>query len=51
MKDLILANAKAIVAFVSALVVAVFGFEVPVDVQLAITSLVVAVLVWATPNK
>ena len=51
MKDLILANAKAIVAFVSALVVAVFGFEVPVDVQLAVGALLIALVTWYTPNS
>ena len=51
MKNLLLANAKAIVAFVAALLTAVFGFDVPVDVQLAVTSLLVAITVWLVPNK
>jgi hypothetical protein len=51
MKDLILANAKAIVAFIATLLTAVFGFDVPVDVQLAVTSLLVALVIWLVPNK
>ena len=48
---LVKANAKAIVAFISALVVAVFGFEVPLDVQLAVGALLVALVTWLVPNK
>jgi hypothetical protein len=51
MKDLLLANAKAIVAFVAAVCVAVFGFDVPLDVQVAVTSLLVAFVTWLVPNK
>ena len=51
MKDLILANAKAIVAFVATVLVSVFGLDVPIDVQLAVTALLVAVVTWLVPNK
>ena len=49
-KNLVLQNAKAIVAFVSALLVQLFGVNLPEEVQLAVTSLLVAVIVWLMPN-
>lgn len=49
-KTLVLGNAKAIVAFVSALLVQLFGVNLPEEVQLAVTSLLVAVIVWLVPN-
>lgn len=49
-KNLVLQNAKAIVAFVSALLVQLFGVNLPEEVQLAVTSLLVAVIVWLVPN-
>ena len=49
-KTLVLQNAKAIVAFVSALLVQLFGVNLPEEVQLAVTSLLVAVIVWLVPN-
>lgn len=50
-KNLILQNAKAIVAFVAAVVVQVFGVNLPEEVQVAIAGLLVAVAVWLVPNK
>lgn len=54
-KQLIQANAKAIAAFVTSLVVALVlkatGVELPADVQVAIGSLVIAFAVWFTSNK
>lgn len=49
-KTLVLQNAKAIVAFVSALLLQFVGAELPAEVQLALTSLLVAVVVWLVPN-
>ena len=49
-KNLVLQNAKAIVAFVSALLVQLFGVNLPEEVQLAVTSLLIAVIVWLVPN-
>jgi uncharacterized membrane protein len=49
-KNLVLQNAKAIVAFLSALLVQLFGVNLPEEVQLAVTSLLVAVIVWLVPN-
>ena len=55
MKDLvktfILANAKAIVAFIAAVVVQVFGVSLPEEVQVAVAALLVALIVWLVPNK
>jgi hypothetical protein len=48
---LVRANAKAIVAFVATALVATVGLDVPVDVQLAVSGLVVAVVTWFVPNK
>lgn len=49
--NLVLGNAKAIVAFLSAVVFQFAGADLPEDVQLALTSLLVAVVVWLVPNK
>lgn len=51
MIDLVKRNAKAIVAFVATFLAGHFGLDVPIDVQLAVASLVVAVLTWLFPNK
>lgn len=55
MKDLvktfILANAKAIVAFIAAVLVQVFGVDLPEEVQVSVAALLVAVVVWLVPNK
>lgn len=50
-KNLILGNAKAIVAFVAAIVVQVFGVNLPEEVQVAVAGLLVALVVWLVPNK
>jgi len=49
-KTLVLGNAKAIVAFLSAVLFQFAGTNLPDEVQLALTSLLVAVVVWLVPN-
>jgi hypothetical protein len=44
-------NAKAIVAFLATALAATVGFDVPMDVQVAVTSLIVAFATWLIPNK
>lgn len=51
LKTFVLTNAKAIVAFVAAVVVQVFGVSLPEEVQVSIAALVVALVVWLVPNK
>lgn len=51
MTDLVKKNAKAIIAFVATFLAAKFGLNVPVDVQLALASLLVALLTWLVPNR
>ena len=48
--SLIKVNAKAIVAFIATFLVATVGLEVPADVQVALASLVVALIAWLVPN-
>jgi threonine/homoserine/homoserine lactone efflux protein len=50
-KSLVLQNAKAIVAFVSALVFQLVGTALPEEVQVAIVGLLVALIVWLVPNE
>lgn len=49
--DLVRVNAKAIVAALASVVLAVFGFDIPVDVQLAVATILVFFLTWLVPNK
>lgn len=51
MKDLILQNAKALVALVCTILYSQLGLDVPLDVQTAVTALFVALAVWLCPNK
>lgn len=50
MKNLLLPNLKAIVAFVISLV-ALTGFEVPETVVEPLTALIIAIVIWLTPNQ
>jgi len=50
-KTLVLGNAKAIVAFIAAVVVQLFGVSLPEEVQVSVAALLVAVTVWLVPNK
>ena len=49
--NLVKENAKAIVAFIATFLAGHFGLDIPADVQLAVASLIVAVLTWLFPNK
>ena len=44
-------NAKAIVAFLSAILFQIFSFQLPDDVQVATAALLVSLVVWLVPNK
>lgn len=52
-KNLVLANAKAIAALVATAVVTVAGDDIKIDneVLVALQALVVAVVVWLTRNR
>lgn len=49
--NLIKTNAKAIVAFVATALVTTVGLDVPVDVQVAVAGVVVAIVTWLVPNR
>lgn len=51
LKNLVLQNAKAIVAFIAVVVVQLFGVDIPQEVQLAVSGVLVALIVWLVPNK
>lgn len=51
LKSLILGNAKALVALLSAILVQSFGVAIPDEVQVSVSALIIALVVWLVPNK
>ncbi len=51
MVDFVKVNLKAIIAFLATFVAGHFGLDVPIDVQLALVAVLVALLTWLFPNK